>query len=157
MSDKHKAEVEELKRDTEIRRALGQATQQKQPAHPPIQGGQKVWLVTNGLVLLAIAALYYLSRIGSFDILGLYLPAAQRISVGAMAILLVLIVLRVIKLYLIQPLENNAARFEQNGAPVEAAEAGLDESIRLDCRSRRAGARDSGARAQGPRAASAAG
>jgi small-conductance mechanosensitive channel len=114
MPEEHKAQVEELKKDSEVRRALEEAARDKELSAPVVQPKEKAWLGTWVILFLALAVVYYLARAGFFEVFGPYLPAAMRMIVGAMAIVLVLILLRIGKIYLIQPLENNAARYNLN-------------------------------------------
>jgi small-conductance mechanosensitive channel len=114
MPDRKRAAVDELKKDSDVRRALDQTKTEKTIPQTRIAPAQKVWLGTWVIILFALGVIYYLARTGYFDLLGIYLGPAERVTVGAMAIIVVLILLRVVKLYVIQPLDNNAARYNLN-------------------------------------------
>ena len=108
------ARVEELKEDKDVRRELEQTVGAK-PAHkPPVEVKQKFWLGTYVVVLLGIGVLYYLTRFGLFDFLGDYTRLLERFTIGALAIVLLLIVLKAVKVYLISRLTDNAARYNLN-------------------------------------------
>jgi len=111
-----KAEVEELKKDKDVKRALEQTAGSKKPA-AKVEPAQKFWLGTYLLLLLGVGALYFALR---FDLFHLdqypkykeeYVPLLQRLAVGTMAIVTLLMFSKAVKLYLIDSLSDNAARF----------------------------------------------
>src|SRR4051794_13088166 len=85
-----KSDVEDLKKDSNVREALQQTSSKSTATRPPIPSSQKVWLAAWIFILLALAVIYYLSRTGFFDFAGVYRSLLQRIDVGVMAILSVL-------------------------------------------------------------------
>jgi small-conductance mechanosensitive channel len=111
--DTKQAEVEELKKDADVRRALEQAGGPK-AEKPKIEPRHKFWIGSYLLLLLAFAGVFYLFRLDYFGFPGRFVPLLQRISLGAMAIMLLLIITKVARLYLIDPLENHAARYNLN-------------------------------------------
>jgi small-conductance mechanosensitive channel len=107
--DEAKAKVEELKETTEIKRELEQAG--AKPKEPKIESKQKFWFATYVLVLLSFLGIFYLVRFEYFRFAGPYEPLVQRAALGAAAITLLLLILRVAKAYLIIPLADPAARY----------------------------------------------
>lgn len=107
--DEAQAKVERLKESTEIKRELEQAG--AKPKEPKIQPKQKFWFATYVLVLFAFIGIFYLIWFEYFSFAGPYEPLVQRIALGAAAITLLLLILRVAKAYLITPLEDPAARY----------------------------------------------
>jgi small-conductance mechanosensitive channel len=61
--------------------------------------------------LLAFAGVFYLARFDYFTFAGQYVPLIQRFATGAAAITLLLLLLRAAKVYLIEPLDDAAARY----------------------------------------------
>lgn len=114
MDDGKSAQVEELKKDTDVRRELEKTSEIETPKKRVVETKQKFWVITHVLLLLGLGVLYYLVRIGYFDLVLAYFPPLQRFTVGFMAIVLVLMVLKIVKVYLIQPLTNNVARYNLN-------------------------------------------
>ena len=111
--NEEKAQAEELKKDEDVRRELKQAT--GAPAKlPKVAKRQKAGLLIYLAILVALGAVYYVGRLGYLDLAGVYLAVIQRAVLGAMAIVLVLGVLKAVRVYLIQPLDNNAARYNIN-------------------------------------------
>ena len=113
--DTKQAEVEELKKDEDVRRALEQTgTTTKSRKKTVVNPKNKFWLGTYFFAILGAGAIYYLIRLRFFGIPDVYLPVAQRISLGLIAIILVLLIATLVRAYLINPLDNNVARFNLN-------------------------------------------
>ena len=113
--DTKQAEVEELKKDKDIRRALEQTgapaeTRKRKTIEPK----QKVWLGTYLLLLIVSGVIYYLIRFGYFGFAERYQPLLQRISLGITAILTVLTIAAVVKAYLVRPLDSMVVRYNLN-------------------------------------------
>jgi small-conductance mechanosensitive channel len=110
-ADRHK-KVEELKKDDDVRRELEQTS--GSPKHKPkvkVRAHHKFELGGYILAFLGVGTFYYLLRLQFFDFATRYLPPLERIAAGMMVILIVLSANRLIKLYLIEPVESAAARF----------------------------------------------
>jgi small-conductance mechanosensitive channel len=110
-TEKKHAEVEELKKDSDIRRALEQTVGNKKMTIPKVETKHKFWLGTYLLLLIGFGSIYYLLRLRFFDFAAVYVPPLQRAAVGAMAIVLVLIISKAVKIYLIDRLDDTVARF----------------------------------------------
>ena len=111
MTKDQKAEAEELKKNDDVRRALEQTAGNRPAKKKTVETKQKLWLGTYVLLLLGLGAVYYLIRLGQLDLLVTYVPLLQRLVVGAMAIVTVLMLLQIVKSYMIEPLEDGVARF----------------------------------------------
>jgi small-conductance mechanosensitive channel len=114
MSENKKAEAEKLKKDEDVRRALEQTAGNKPVLKPVVETKEKLWLGTYLLLLLGFGAAYFLLRLGYLDFAFRYVPPLQRIALGGMAIVVILMVLEIVKSYLIKPLDNAAARYNLN-------------------------------------------
>src|SRR5687768_452572 len=113
--NKKQAEVEELKKDEDVRRELEQTGSDVHPKKKTkVEPKHKLWLGTYFLLLVASGFLYYLIRFGYFRIAETYAPLIQRISLGAMAIILLLTIAALVRTYLVRPLHNNVARYNLN-------------------------------------------
>jgi small-conductance mechanosensitive channel len=112
--DKEKVEVEELKKDKDVRHALEQTTGIQKQAAPPVETKHKFWLGTYILLLLASGGVYYLLRLHYFDVEARYSPPLQRFTLGTMGIVLVLMVSRAARVYLINPLLDSVVRYNLN-------------------------------------------
>src|SRR6187402_1926197 len=111
MDSKH-AKVEELKKDEDVRRALEQTggTSTSKPV-PEIHSKHKLWIFTYFALLVAGGGLYYLLRLKFFAFTGEYNALLQRITLGATAIVLSLAVAKIVRVFLIEPLESQVVRF----------------------------------------------
>jgi small-conductance mechanosensitive channel len=107
--------VEELKKDEDVRRALEQTggSSTSKPARK-IEPKHKFWIGTYFVLLVVCGGIFYLFRLGFFAFTGQYAPLLQRVTLGAMAIILLLAIVKLVRVYLIDPLENNVARYNLN-------------------------------------------
>jgi small-conductance mechanosensitive channel len=113
--EKERREAEELKeKDPEVRKALEETAGKKPTELPKVETRQKFWIGSYLLLLLAFGVLYYLIRLGFFSFAGGYTQLIQRLTAGAMAIVLVLVAQKAVKIYLIEPVSDAAARFNLN-------------------------------------------
>jgi small-conductance mechanosensitive channel len=104
--------AEELKKeDPDVRRALEQTAGNKPVERPKVDTRHKFWVSTYLILLVALGVLYYFLRHNAFDFAGDYVTLIQRLVVGVMAIVLVLIGQTLVKGFLIDPLDNAAARY----------------------------------------------
>lgn len=114
MPEDKKQEAEELKKDEDVRRALEQTAGNKPTKKTVVETKHKFWLGTYVLFIASLGALYYLLRLGYFDFAVRYIPPLARVTLGAMGVVLVLLTLKLVKVYLIEPLENGAGRYNLN-------------------------------------------
>jgi small-conductance mechanosensitive channel len=112
-SDKQKAE-ELVREDEDVRRALEQTAGNKPAKSTKVEARHKVWIGSYLILLVALGILYYSARLGAFDFAGDYRPLIQRLIAGSMVVALVLIAQTLLKGFLIDPLEDAAARFNLN-------------------------------------------
>ena len=109
-----KIEVEQLKQQEDIKKALkqtGTPPEEEAPSQPVVETRQKFFLGTYLLLLLGFGGLYYVLRLQIFGFAARYLALLQRLTVGVMAIVLVLAVAKVIDVYLIGRLDEEASRY----------------------------------------------
>lgn len=109
--EEREAKVEELKQDEDIRRALEQASADPAIKKPVIDSRNRFWLLIYLAIFLGFCILYFLLRVEVFDFAERVRPILQRITLGATWIMLVFTISRAIKLFLIQQLSNQAARY----------------------------------------------
>jgi small-conductance mechanosensitive channel len=113
--DSKYAEVEELKKDEDIRRALEQTggTSTSKPV-PTIQSKHKFWIGIYITLLVALGGLFYLFRLDFFPFVGKYSGLVERFTLGVIAIILLLTIANLARAFLIEPLDNQVARFNLN-------------------------------------------
>lgn len=111
------AEVEKLKKDKDIQRALeqtGSDTTKPGKRKPKVEPKHKLWLGTYFLLFVGAAFLYYLVRLGYFGLSDTTTQILQRVTLGASTVVLTLMLAAITKAYFIQPLENYVARYNLN-------------------------------------------
>ena len=97
-TEKEKVEVEQLKAQDDVRRALKQTAGNKDAAKPVVETKQKVWIGTYVLLLIGLGGIYYLLRLSFFGFAAKYVPLLQRLTVGAMEVVLVLAAFKVMSI-----------------------------------------------------------
>src|SRR2546421_1967213 len=108
---KEKAEAEQLKGQPDVQRALKQTATHKEPTKPVVETKEKVHLVTYLLFLAGLSGIYYLLRLHLFDFAAKYAPLLQRLTTGAMLIVLVLGLAKAVEVYLIGRIEQAVSRY----------------------------------------------
>ncbi len=110
MTTREKAEVEQLEKQEEIQKELKKTG--ARPEQPkPVETKHKVWLGTYALVLIGLGAVLWLF---GFEFFGLSEGAralVQRLTRGAILIVLILAVGKIIEAYLIERVDGAASRF----------------------------------------------
>jgi small-conductance mechanosensitive channel len=109
--DKIEREVEQLKENEDVRRALEQTAGNKPTEKPKVETKQKLGLGIYVLLLLGLGIFYYLLRLEFFDFAARFVPPIQRAALGAMAVVVILMISKIVKVYLISRVTNNAAQY----------------------------------------------
>src|SRR5690349_18819837 len=107
-------DVEQLKQREDVKRALKQTAGNKETARPTVETKHKLFIGTYALVLIALGGVYYLLRLRFFGFAGRYLPLLQRLTLGVMAIVLVLAIVKVISVYAIDRLDDEVTKYNLN-------------------------------------------
>src|SRR6185295_19849598 len=106
MSDEIKREVEDIKHDADVQRALKQATLSETPERPAPKTRDKLLFGTHVVLLLTLGAFYYLLNLRFFGFAGKYLPHLKNLTVATSVLIVFLIVLRLLDFYLIGRVQN---------------------------------------------------
>jgi small-conductance mechanosensitive channel len=106
-----KAQVEELRQHDDVKSALEQAAGDREEEAARTKTTDKVLLGTHLLLSLAFAFVFYLLKLSFFSFAGKYLALLQRLALGAMAIVLVLGVAKLIRIYAIGQIESAVSRY----------------------------------------------
>jgi small-conductance mechanosensitive channel len=109
-----KVKAKQLESDADVQRELERTTDSAPVAPKKILPKKQFWLIPYIFVLLGLTAAYYTSRLGYLALAGTYVAVIERALLGTMAITFVLMVLRAVRIYLVRPLTNNAARYNLN-------------------------------------------
>jgi small-conductance mechanosensitive channel len=107
------AKVEQLKEQEEIKTALKQTSGNQDIAPKPIvvDRQDKFWFVTYLLILLGLFALYSVLGSNLVPPETQYVPSLRRWLAGAMSIVLVVAVIKSIRIYWINQVDNKPARY----------------------------------------------
>lgn len=110
-TEQESRDVEQLKEREDIKHALKQTAGNKELEKPPVETKQKVWLGSYIFLLLGLAGIYYLLSLRFFGFASAYVPLVQRLTLGAMSVVLVLSISKLIKVYLIARLDHAVSRY----------------------------------------------
>ena len=101
MHNEIEKQVEEIKQDADVQRALRNASTDESDDQPVAKTRDKLLLGTHAILLLALGAFYYLLGLRFFGFAARYVPAIQKVSVAAAIVVLGLAILRLLDVYLI--------------------------------------------------------
>lgn len=111
MSRDTKNEVEAIKQDAEVQRALQQATSEEPTDRPVAKTRDKLLLGTHLVLLVALGAFYKLLDFKFFGFAAAYVPTIKNLAVGAAIVVSTLAVLRFLDVYLLGRVQNAIYRF----------------------------------------------
>ena len=109
--EKLEREVEELKQNEDVRRALEQTASTKEKEKPKVEAKQKLGLGIYVLTLIGFGVFYYLLRLEYFNLGEKYTLPVERATLAAMTIVLILMISKIVKVYLISRVHNRSAQF----------------------------------------------
>jgi small-conductance mechanosensitive channel len=110
MSNELKSEVEEIKQDADVRRALKQTVPAEEDAGPVAKTRDKLLIGTHVFLLLVLGGFYYLTlRFFGFD--EFYAKLIRKFTQAAAAIVISLAALKLLDVYLLGRVENAASRY----------------------------------------------
>ena len=114
MANVLRTEVEQVKKQDDVKRALKQASPVEPAAQPKAETKDKFVLSTHAIVLAVLAAIYYVMQLSLFGFAGRHphlIELIQRLDLAAMAIVFTLVIAKVGDLYLIGRLDNPVSRY----------------------------------------------
>jgi small-conductance mechanosensitive channel len=114
MAEEKKAQVEELKRQDDVKAALKQTTGEKGQAPPPAATRDKVWFGSYLLLLLGLGVCYYLFTLEYFGLPNSFRATALRLTRGAITVVFVLGVAKATQIYLVSRIHDTVSRYNLN-------------------------------------------
>ena len=111
MGNEIKSEVEEIKQDADVRRALKQASSAKVSEAPVAETLDKLLIGTHAFLLLGLGAFYYLLTLRFLGFAARVVPLMQKVTLSAAAIILLLASLKLVDVYIIGRVENPVAKY----------------------------------------------
>jgi small-conductance mechanosensitive channel len=111
MANELRTEVEQVKQQEDVQRALKQTSTVKPDDTPKVETKDKLWLGTHVIVALALIAVYYVLQFKVFGFAARFIPFIQRLDKTAIAIVLLLAVAKVVDVYLIGQIDSPVSRY----------------------------------------------
>lgn len=114
MADELRTEVEQVKAQADVKRALKQTSTVKPDETPKAETKDKLVFSTHVLVLIALAVFHYVLRFSFFGFAAqhpTFIDLLQRIDLIAMGVVAVLAVAKIVDVYFIGRIDSPVARF----------------------------------------------
>lgn len=106
------SDVEQVKRQVDVRRALKQTSSVKPPdGQPKAKTKDKLWLGTHIIVLIGLGVVWYLLQFRVFGFAAGFVPMIQRLDKAAMAVVFLLAAAKTADVYLINPIDHPVSRY----------------------------------------------
>lgn len=106
------AEVEQVKQQEDVKRALKQTSTVKPPEEKPkAKTTDKLLIGTHAIVLLSLVVLYYILQFKVFGFAARFIPFMQKLDKTAIAIVLLLAGAKVVDVYVIGRLDSAVSRY----------------------------------------------
>ena len=106
------AEVEQVKQQEDVKRALKQTSTVKPPEEKPkAKTADKLLIGTHAIVLLGLVVLYYILQFKVFGFAARFIPFIQKLDKTAIAIVLLLAVAKLVDVYVIGRLDSAVSRY----------------------------------------------
>jgi small-conductance mechanosensitive channel len=114
MANELRTEVEQVKKQEDVKRALKQTSIVKPEEAPKAETKDKLVLTTHVIVLIALGALHYVLQFGFFGFAAKhpqYVDLLQRLDLAAMAIVFILAMAKVGDVYLMGRIDSRVSRY----------------------------------------------
>jgi small-conductance mechanosensitive channel len=112
MQDNKQAEVEQLKQRQDVKEALKHTATTKQEAtQPVVETKDKLWFLSYVLLLIGFGVVYYLLNFEFFGLKETLRGTLQRITRGALFVVVVLGIAKAIQIYFISPIHDAVNRY----------------------------------------------
>jgi small-conductance mechanosensitive channel len=114
MANELRTEVEQVKQQEEVKRALKQTSSVKPESTPRAETKDKLLLGTHVIMLLALALVRVVLQFSFFGFAAKhprYIDLLQKLDLSVMAIVLLLAIAKIVEVYLIGRLDNPVSRY----------------------------------------------
>jgi small-conductance mechanosensitive channel len=111
MANELRTEVEQVKQQEDVKRALKQTSTIKPEEPPKAETKDKLLLGTHVIVLLALAAFHFVLQFKFFGFAARFIPYIIKLNQSVMAVVLLLAIAKIIDVYLIGRLDSPVARY----------------------------------------------
>ena len=111
MANELRTEVEQVKEQEDVKRALKQTRTVKPDEKPKAQTKDKLWLGTHVIVLITLAVVRYVLQFKFFGFAARFIFQIQKINLSVMAVVLLLAVAKIVDVYLIGRIDSPVSRY----------------------------------------------
>ena len=111
MPNELRTEVEQVKQQEEVKRALKQTSIVKPDETPKAETKDKLLLGTHVIILIALAVVRIVLQFSFFGFASRFIPLLQKLNLSVMAIVLLLAIAKIVDVYLIGRLDSPVARY----------------------------------------------
>jgi len=111
MANELRTEVEQVKEQEDVKRALKQTSTVKPDEKPKAETKDKLWLGTHAIILLALAAVHYFLQFKFLGFASRFIPLIQKLNLSVMAVVLLLAVAKIVDVYLIGRIDSPVSRY----------------------------------------------
>jgi small-conductance mechanosensitive channel len=111
MANELRTEVEQVKEQTEVKRALKQASTVKAEQAPKAETKDKLWLGTHAIILISLAVVHYILQLKAFGFAQRFIPHLIDLDTSAMAVVLLLAIAKLVDVYVIGRIDSPVARY----------------------------------------------
>src|SRR2546425_1839475 len=111
MANELRTEVEQVKKQEDVKRALKQTSTVKPEETPKAETKDKLWLGTHAIILISLVVLYYVLQFKVFGFAARFIPFLQKLDKTAIAIVLLLAIGKTVDVYLIRRIDSPVARY----------------------------------------------
>jgi small-conductance mechanosensitive channel len=111
MANELRTEVEQVREQEDVKRALKQTTSRQPKDQPKAKTKDKLWLGTHLIVLVGLGIFYYLLQFRVFGFAARYISYLQKLSKAAMAVVVLLAVAKLVDVYFLGSIDNAVSRY----------------------------------------------
>jgi small-conductance mechanosensitive channel len=111
MPNELRTEVEQVKQQEEVKRALKQTSIVKPDETPKAETKDKLLLGTHVIILIALAVVRIVLQFSFLGFASRFIPVLQKLNLSVMSIVLLLAVAKIVDVYLIGRVDNPVARY----------------------------------------------
>jgi len=111
MPNELRTEVEQVKAQEDVKRALKQTSIVKPEDQPKAETKDKVWLGTHMIILLALAVVHFFLQFKIFGFAQRFVPHLINLNKSAMAVILLLAIAKLVDVYLIGRIDSPVSRY----------------------------------------------
>jgi small-conductance mechanosensitive channel len=111
MANELRTEVEQVKQQEDVKRALKQTSTIKPEATPKAETKDKLLLGTHVIILIALTVVHFVLQFKVFGFAARFIPLIQKVNLSVMAIVLLLSIAKISDVYLIGRIDSPVARY----------------------------------------------